>query len=66
MYINCDGLRHCVKTRRTEWLDACRVAQEAISEAKTDAWRKVLEECTYSPDDTKMWRVKKNQWYHTN
>ena len=50
-------LRHCVKTRRKEWLDACRAAQEAISEAKTNAWRKVLDECTNSPDDTKMWRV---------
>ena len=53
-------LRHAVKSHRKEWLEACREAQEAITEAKTDAWRQVLEECTQSTDDKKLWRVIKN------
>ena len=53
-------LRQKVRTNRSEWLDACRTAQEAIAEAKTEAWRKVLEESTNSPDDSKLWRVIKS------
>ena len=53
-------LRKQITTRRKEWMEACRLAQETINEAKTDAWRKVLQDSTNSQDDSKMWKVIKN------
>ena len=53
-------LRKSVRTNRSEWVEACRSAQETIAEAKTEAWKKVLEESANSPDDGKMWRIVKS------
>ena len=50
-------LRKTIGTQRTEWIEACKNAQDTIREAKADAWKKVLEECSTSPDDAKMWKT---------
>ena len=50
-------LRQFVGTRRAEWLAACKTARQTIDEAKTDAWRNVLEDASNSQDDAKMWRT---------
>ena len=47
-------LRPLIKTHRREWVEACRAAQAAINQAKTDAWRRTLEGAT---DDRTLWRV---------
>ena len=43
-------LRLHVRTKRREWLDACRAAQVAINEAKANAWRQALEDASSRPD----------------
>ena len=53
-------LRKQIRTHRIEWLKACRDAQDKINEAKTNAWRKVLEDSTQLHDDGKMWKVIKS------
>ena len=53
-------LRRSIGTQRTEWLDACKTAQDAIREAKADIWRRVLEESSNSPDDSKLWKTIKS------
>ena len=47
-------LRRHLSTRRDEWLEACKEARQAIDDAKTDAWRQVLEDVSNSPDDSRM------------
>ena len=48
-------LRHKLSTNRAEWLDACCKAKEAIAEAKTSAWRELLEDG--SGCDARTWKI---------
>ncbi len=50
-------LRGQISTHRNEWMEACRDVQELISQAKTDAWREVLDDAANIKDDSKMWRI---------
>ena len=50
-------LRQHLSTRRDEWLEACKDASKAINDAKTEAWRQVLEDASAGADDSKLWRV---------
>ena len=50
-------LRQHIGSNRSEWLEACRAARNAIIEAKTEAWKKVLADSDPSCDDSKMWKV---------
>jgi hypothetical protein len=38
-------------------MEACKVVQDIINEAKTDAWRKILEDTTESQESSKMWKI---------
>ena len=53
-------LRQHISSNRAEWLEACKAARNAIIEAKTEAWQKVLADADTSSDDSKMWRVIKS------
>ena len=53
-------LRKNIASNRAEWLEACKTARSAINEAKTDAWRKVLQDSTSNGDDSKMWKIIKS------
>jgi hypothetical protein len=57
---NRNKLRKQVHTYRQEWIDACRTTRDLINEAKTDAWRKVLDDASNAPNDSKLWRTVKN------
>ena len=50
-------LRQFAGNRRAEWLDACKSTRQTIDEAKTDAWRQVLDDASNSPGDAKLWRI---------
>ena len=53
-------LRKNIASNRAEWLEACKTARSAINEAKTDAWRKVLQDSSGNGDDAKMWKIIKS------
>ena len=48
-------LRRTINKNRQEWINACREANEAINEAKTDSWKEVLESAMTNNSD--MWKV---------
>ena len=50
-------LRHKLSTHRKEWMEACKEVQDLISQAKTNAWREVLDDASNVKDDSKMWRI---------
>ena len=50
-------LRRTINTNRQEWINACREANEAINEAKTDSWKEVLEGVMTSTNNRDMWKV---------
>ena len=50
-------LRRTINTNRQEWINACREANEAINEAKTDSWKEVLEGAMTNTNNRDMWKV---------
>ena len=50
-------LRRTINTKRQEWINACREANEAINEAKTDSWKEVLEGAMTNTNNRDMWKV---------
>ena len=50
-------LRRTINTNRQEWKNACREANEAINEAKTDCWKEVLEDAMTNTNNRDMWKV---------
>ena len=53
-------LRHRLPTHRAEWVEACKKAQELQQQARTDAWREILDDATNAQDDSKLWKVIKS------
>jgi endonuclease/exonuclease/phosphatase family metal-dependent hydrolase len=53
-------LRRKLRTHRDEWREAWKTAQNAIREAKEDAWKESLESVITDADPTKLWRVIKS------
>ena len=53
---NRNRLRKQLPGRKSEWLDAAKATRALITEAKTEAWRRVLEDAS-STDDRRMWGV---------
>ena len=50
-------LRRNVKTRREEWLEACRETKEAFKEEREEKWIEYLDELVQDQDYSKMWKV---------
>ena len=52
-------LRKKLKTaeQRREWLEACKEANDAIRDSKTECWRNLLEDAVNADDDSKLWRI---------
>ena len=55
-----NNLRKHIATRRADWMEACKMTRQVINDAKTNAWRKVLEDSTNCGDDSKMWKTIKS------
>ena len=53
-------LRREVKTKRKEWIEACKDAQTAMDEAKEEAWEEFLADVEFQADPAEMWRVIKS------
>ena len=53
-------LRRNVRTRRREWLESCKEAQDEIRKAKEESWKELLEETITDADDIKMWHLIKS------
>ena len=52
-------LRGDIKERKREWLEACGEVNEAITEAKQESWKEILEEALTEADERKIWNVAK-------
>ena len=52
-----NSLRHQIRTRKQEWLDACKEAREEIQRSREECWKEFLEDTISSGDDSKMWRL---------
>ncbi len=50
-------LRKQFPSRKSEWLEAAKATRALILEAKTEAWRKVLEDASSANDDRRIWGV---------
>ena len=50
-------LRRTTNTNRQEWINACREANKAINEAKTDSWKEVLESAMTNTNNRDMQKV---------
>ena len=50
-------LRHEIRTKRKEWLDACQEVREEIRKSKEESWKEFLDDTIESGDDSKMWRL---------
>ena len=53
-------LRRNVRTKRREWLESCKEAQEEIKKAKEDSWKELLEDAITDVDQQKMWKLIKS------
>jgi hypothetical protein len=49
-----------VQANRAEWIEACKETNEAISEAKADSWRDLLDGAGVRGDEEKMWKTIKS------
>ena len=54
---NRNSLRQTIHQNRQEWIDACREANKAINEAKTESWKNLLQDAMSNSDDPNMWKV---------
>ena len=54
---NRNSLRQTIHQNRQEWIDACREANKAINEAKTESWKNLLQDAMSNSDDSNMWKV---------
>ena len=54
---NRNRLHQTVHQNRQEWIDACREANEAINEAKTESWKTLLQDAMSNSDGPNMWKV---------
>ena len=50
-------LRRNLKTRREEWLEACRETKEAFKERRRGKWIEYFDELVQDQDYSKMWKV---------
>ena len=50
-------LRRQVSTRRTDWIEACRVVQALIKESKEKKWFDFLSDVSSSSDPNKIWET---------
>ena len=53
-------LRRNVRTKRREWLEACKETQEEIKKAKEESWKELLEDAISDVDQRKMWGIIKS------
>ena len=44
-----------MKTKKAEWLEACKEVNEAIRQEKEDSWRDLLEGAVAERNDNKLW-----------
>ena len=54
---NRNHLCQMVHQNRQEWIDACREANEAFNEAKTESWKTLLQDAMSNSDGPSMWKV---------
>ena len=54
---NRNRLRQTIHRNRQEWIDACREANKAINEAKTESWKNLLQYAMSNSDGPNMWKV---------
>ena len=54
---NGNRLRQTIHQNRQEWIDASREANKAISEAKTESWKNLLQDAMSNFDGPNMWKV---------
>ena len=54
---NGNRLRQTIHQNRQEWIDASREANEAISEAKSESWKNLLQDAMSNFDGPNMWKV---------
>ena len=54
---NQNRLRQTIHKIRQEQIDACREANEAINEAKTESWKNLLQDAMSNSDGPNMWKV---------
>ena len=54
---NRNRFRQMIHQNRQEWIDACREANKAINETKTESWKYLLKDAMSSSDGPNMWKV---------
>ncbi len=53
-------LRLEIQSKRKEWIEACKEAQQAMEDAREEAWVEYLEDLEFQADPAEMWRVIKS------
>ena len=52
-----DWVQRTIKTNQLEWTEACRQANKAIIEAKTESWKEVFEGAITNTSGKDMWKA---------